>query len=1139
MSLSPINNASAPLPSVSNNERAAEPELSSLTGEELAVSSLNYLQRELKPLSDSATWLNNIEDDCSKVKRLCTTLIAGDPTQVSEQTFKGIDLALCALKKRVKKLPPGQNSHKIKSVSVQLNELHHEIQSVATWSKYLQHSKNLQDHLSRLNEEVESFKNGECPDFTLPHYTVLAQECLNLLRLYRASKDLPLPFRQKMLDDLNENIAVVCKASKSYSAELQKYLGELSKSAKEAYKAKQKEVVNGGLPLNELVDSYRDLEEKLGVVHFLEDSLMETGEALHHIFKQFKADKLPAEQSQGYLSSAAGVLAGMLKTPSPAEQLAASEDKFAHAMHQVVDGIAINRTNTSKLLSETAVFTSTIKEGKDAFFQQLQQLDSQGTHLDEFNHVEDPSQRRATTNDHIKHHWKELAIGNTRTPRSDDKAVVKATEQRRTHQVTYGEKIKQGIAARKIEKINCVALILGLLQLFGGVVATEQHNSMMTSSESLSPPTLFAANATTSYTAQNAHSVCALQQFPMDWVTMETQQVCNGVFPGQMLEQTSVENATVVASSSGPTKPLVEILESMSSYEVNVLNDFGLDINAIDQWKDILRKRPIDLSHPDSKILLARSIADIVKADSGYKFLFELKDSLGRGVVHWAAASESTDILEDLIEMGADINVPDDRDQTPLFIAVNMDAPDALKLLLKAGANPDQLDYDLRSVVGYARHFEIFKILKEAGASFSIGSWENRLGKLKCLKFAHSASHLNKLDRLRDVNSCVNYFGQDIFTYKYLMLRYLTHSWEVGGSSMIDRAKFSHEGLEPDEARAYMAITLNQFCEAHPHVFPEKLREMIDNTLQMSPFTTLALRIKLMQDFNAGKSMIIDTGFRGYRFGHAVNLVIQKGVENQESLLLICNKGAGSLRPIEAYAIDPNQVDEEFFDKVQQHKHRNFEQFNSAKNDWLRRLNARSTVESRWLERLPHATRVQKVGNCGWESLETAIYGMMGLHYIREGLVIKDTVYDQLDQWQIYDQFDKWQQFTKVDALSNYVQQRSEDLNTFTIEEHQSYTELVRSIMVKAVKEQLLSSEYVTPFRQLVGRVKKLAEFHNLDVQGMEMALAYYDEFHQKKDETIRDVAHRVSFIFIGIVLFIGLVETIPSFSTQSPPSIQ
>lgn len=75
-----------------------------------------------------------------------------------------------------------------------------------------------------------------------------------------------------------------------------------------------------------------------------------------------------------------------------------------------------------------------------------------------------------------------------------------------------------------------------------------------------------------------------------------------------------------------------------------------------------------------------------------------LPDNYGRTPLHVASAVDYPEMVEFLIEMGANINaLTKDEHQTPLHYAAQNDATSSLKVLLNLNANIDAFDYKERT----------------------------------------------------------------------------------------------------------------------------------------------------------------------------------------------------------------------------------------------------------------------------------------------------------------------------------------------------------------------------------------------------------------------------------------------------------
>jgi hypothetical protein len=88
--------------------------------------------------------------------------------------------------------------------------------------------------------------------------------------------------------------------------------------------------------------------------------------------------------------------------------------------------------------------------------------------------------------------------------------------------------------------------------------------------------------------------------------------------------------------------------------------------------------------------------------------------------LHEAAAKGDAAEIERLIAAGEKLNIQDSRSRTPLHVAVFFKKYDAVWALLKAGANPNTLEYqryDPLTIAAVANDVEMVKILLAGGAS--------------------------------------------------------------------------------------------------------------------------------------------------------------------------------------------------------------------------------------------------------------------------------------------------------------------------------------------------------------------------------------------------------------------------------------
>jgi hypothetical protein len=88
--------------------------------------------------------------------------------------------------------------------------------------------------------------------------------------------------------------------------------------------------------------------------------------------------------------------------------------------------------------------------------------------------------------------------------------------------------------------------------------------------------------------------------------------------------------------------------------------------------------------------------------------------------LHEAAAKGDAAEITRLVAAGEKVDIQDSKSRTPLHVAVFLKKYDAVRALLKAGANPNRLDserYDVVTIAAVANDVEMLKIVLEGGAS--------------------------------------------------------------------------------------------------------------------------------------------------------------------------------------------------------------------------------------------------------------------------------------------------------------------------------------------------------------------------------------------------------------------------------------
>lgn len=107
------------------------------------------------------------------------------------------------------------------------------------------------------------------------------------------------------------------------------------------------------------------------------------------------------------------------------------------------------------------------------------------------------------------------------------------------------------------------------------------------------------------------------------------------------------------------------------------------------------------------------------------------KDSEEKTPLHWAVYNNQRDIINVLLEAGANVNVTEVIGITPLHYAAERGYVEVVELLLDAGADVNAQDYGyfnftpLHGAAGFGR-FEIVKLLLRTGAKVNLRDNEGR-----------------------------------------------------------------------------------------------------------------------------------------------------------------------------------------------------------------------------------------------------------------------------------------------------------------------------------------------------------------------------------------------------------------------------
>ena len=255
----------------------------------------------------------------------------------------------------------------------------------------------------------------------------------------------------------------------------------------------------------------------------------------------------------------------------------------------------------------------------------------------------------------------------------------------------------------------------------------------------------------------------------------------------------------------------------------------------------------------------------------------------------------------------------------------------------------------------------------------------------------------------------------------------LSHLWELKGVAHLKKKQTKAESFEklfelegettPFYLGRYIKYTLQSYAKANPNALSgieHALLQKVFNLHFIHPgsFTKdveLNQRAqKIFSQIQTDQLALISTGWGG----HSTVIVIMG------PYFMFCNRGEGTVKPIEIYKIDPTKITVDIIKELQWKLHAEFSIFFA----WtLAKIDAQQDELCTHFENLNPLRPTQFSGNCMWESMETATFGIIALQRMltqrNEGNVFKFS--DIIEK--TYIDFQGWLQNTKIDSLENYL----------------------------------------------------------------------------------------------------------------------
>jgi len=238
----------------------------------------------------------------------------------------------------------------------------------------------------------------------------------------------------------------------------------------------------------------------------------------------------------------------------------------------------------------------------------------------------------------------------------------------------------------------------------------------------------------------------------------------------------------------------------------------------------------------------------------------------------------------------------------------------------------------------------------------------------------------------------------------------LAHLWEVRGQTSFRGTSINLEGAYTAMWIPLIQKNLSRFHRAYPSVLTSTEVEELQEALEISHPTTPTL--KILESIEQGKTVILPAGWKK----HSIEIVIVK------SYLLVCNIGQQSTGPVNIWKIDRAKITESFIEDIRKHK-------NSPPSESI--TNTLKNI-SRISEPFPSKLHAllnkhwqgqteQKVGNCTWTSLQTAIYAYLMISRLQEN--IKQGLKNPVEQVlaTAYESFESWHQYFILSQLQKHL----------------------------------------------------------------------------------------------------------------------
>ncbi len=309
---------------------------------------------------------------------------------------------------------------------------------------------------------------------------------------------------------------------------------------------------------------------------------------------------------------------------------------------------------------------------------------------------------------------------------------------------------------------------------------------------------------------------------------------------------------------------------------------------------------------------------------------------------------------KDASRKGVDINVQDKKGMTPLHHAAIGSHPEMAKWLLERGANPKAQDHAESTALHEAYRHLSLSISKD----------------LIALDGSLTAIQDKDGNTARDYDCTVPGTVMNL-------LKILSHTWELAGDVEVSYYSAPLEGSTGDMFIAPLRQNLESFREQHVDLLNdsqyESLFKLLSHVVDVRNLETVLKEApEAVLRIEAGGTVLALTGWSG----HAINILFHKGY------LLVCNRGDEANKPVEVYRIDESLLSTVIF---RQFAWEDNESYLGKLPSLLKQLKATKDATCKALEALNPMREQQVTGNCGFESTETALFGILAIDALLQG----------------------------------------------------------------------------------------------------------------------------------------------------------